>query len=479
MSSALLVCLVAALAGPMVSGSELTEDPDLWWHLANARSLCATHHFMRVDPYSFTVQGQSWINPEWLAEVPYWLGFAALGLMGVHLVALLGFCANLLLVYFRCSSVSGHKAAAFWTAVLGFFLMTVNGGARTIVIAYLAMNLEMAIIESAQRGNKRLLWLLPPLFCLWINLHGSWIIGLGFLGLYILCGLVKVKMGAMEQDAFHPADRKRLILVFLASAAALLVNPYTWQLVWNPFDMLLNQKVMLAIMTEWAPLSMASSTGKAAAVFLVLLVVANLVRGRQWKVYELAFIFFAWYFAFAHQRFAFLACIVTAPWLAAGLARSFFAAPNEKTVPAVNALFVAAAAGFVFYVLPSPSMLQKELDARYPFQSIAAIQPSWRTFNDYGLCGMMMFNGKPTFVDSRNDIFEHNGVLQKFLDIQNIHDPLKLLDSYRIDHALIRADSPLAFVLEHAPGWRVERREGAGDNVYETFEKVAGATLKQ
>jgi hypothetical protein len=156
------------------------------------------------------------------------------------------------------------------------------------------------------------------------------------------------------------------------------------------------------------------------------------------------------------------------------MARSFFAAPNEKTVPAINALFVAAAAGFVFWALPSASMLQKQMDARYPMQSIAAIQPSWRTFNDYDLGGMMMWDGKPTFVDSRNDIFEHNGDLQKFLAIQNIQEPLKLLDAYRIDHALIFANSPLAYVLEHAEGWRVLRRERADDNVYELFEKVGG-----
>ncbi len=482
MSASLLVCMVVALAGPLSNGTELTQDPDLWWHLANARSLCTTHHFIRVEPYSFAVQGQSWINPEWLAEVPYWLGYVSFGLMGIHLVALFAFCANLLLVYFRCYSISGHKGAAFWTAVLGFFLMTVNCGARTIVVAYLAMSVLMAILEASERGRKRLLWLLPPLFCLWINLHGSWIIGLGFLGLYILCGLVKLSMGVFEQDAFLPADRNRLCLVFVASLGALMVNPYGWQLIWNPFDMLLNQKVMLALMVEWQPLSMGTSTGKAAAIFLGLLVVANCVRGRKWKVYELAFVFFAWYFAFSHQRFAFLACIVTAPWLAADLARSFFARPDEKTMPAINALFVAGTAGAIFYLLPTASMLQQELATRYPLNSIASLQPSWRTFNDYGLGGMMIFNGKPTFVDSRNDTFEHHGILQKFLEIGNLREPLKLLDLYRIDHVLIQANSPLSYVLERSEGWRVTQREGAGDNLFETFEKVpgpAGITLRQ
>jgi len=46
----------------------------------------------------------------------------------------------------------------------------------------------MAVLEAAERGSRRLLWLLPPLFCVWINLHGSWIIGLGLLGIYIFAG---------------------------------------------------------------------------------------------------------------------------------------------------------------------------------------------------------------------------------------------------------------------------------------------------
>src|SRR5690349_20663171 len=43
------------------------EDPDIWWHLADARQLVTTHHFMHAEPNSFTVGGKPWVNPEWLA----------------------------------------------------------------------------------------------------------------------------------------------------------------------------------------------------------------------------------------------------------------------------------------------------------------------------------------------------------------------------------------------------------------------------
>jgi hypothetical protein len=463
--------MVVAFAGPIGSADELIKDPDLWWHLADARALCSTHQFIHFEPYAFTVHGSGWINPEWLSELPYWFGYSSLGLLGIHLATLIAFSLNLLLVYFRCSSKSQHKGAAFWVSVLSFFLMSVNLGARTIVIAYLAMSSEMLILNAAEKGKTRQLWLLPPLFCLWINLHGSWIIGLALLGLYIVCGLAPLKMGVFDQDAFPRADRNRLVLVFLTSLAALMVNPYGWRLVWNPIDMLVNQKLMISITEEWQPLNLGGSAGKAAAISICLMIVANCVRSRKWKVFELAFILFAWYEAFAHQRFAFLACILTAPWLAADLARSFFRQATEKTIPALNALFAAGIVFALVYLSPSQSTLQKDLAARYPFQSIALIQPSWRTFNDYALGGMMDFNSKPTFIDSRNDTFEHHGVLQDFLAIEGLRDPFTLLDRYHVDHVLIGANSPLSFALERSPNWRVQMREGDGVNTCELFAR--------
>jgi hypothetical protein len=475
----LLVGLAVTIANATLLPNEFVKDSDLWWHLADARLLFTTHHFIRVEPYSFAVAGERWVDPEWLAETPYWLSYSTLGLRGIHLAALIGLCANLLFVYFRSSWKSHHKRAAFWTTVLAFFLMTINSGARTIVIAYLAMSTVMAIIEAAERGRKLLLWLLPPLFCLWINLHGSWLIGLGFFGLYFVCGLFAINSGAFEQLAFSVADRSRLIWVFLASLAALIVNPYGWRLIWNPIDMLVNQKLNIALVEEWQPLSLSSNTGIAAAVAIGLMLIANLVCGRKWKVYELAFIFAAWYLAFAHQRFAYLACIATMPWLAADVARSFYREPSEKTIPALNALFAAGILGALIYFFPSEAVLQKDLATGVPLQSIAAIQPSWRTFSDFSLGGMLAFESKPDFIDSRLDTFEHHGVLQQFLDIENLRNPIKLLDNNRIDHVLTHANGSLAFALEHSQGWRVEMREGMEDNAYELFARIPGIPADQ
>jgi hypothetical protein len=474
-NAALLVLLALALSGNLLQPAGQLRDPDIWWHLADARILCTTHHFIQVEPYSFTVARERWLDPEWLSEMPFWLGYRSLGLRGIYLIAAFALCANLLFVYWRSYWKADHAGAAFWTAVLGFPLMTVSDGLRTIVFAYLAMSAEMAILEAAERGKTRLLWLLPLVFCVWINLHGSWFLGIGFLALYILSGLFSVKKGVFEQEGYSSKDRRRLLMVFFASLAALLANPYGWRLIGNPFDMLLNMRTSVANAQEWQPLNLGWIVGKTAFVAICLMLVANCIRGRKWKVYELAFILIAWFLAFYHMRFTFLACVITIPLLAVDVARSFYSSSSEKTIPLMNALYAAGVACVIFFSFPTEASLQKSLAAEYPLQTIASIQPSWRTYNQDTLGGMMDFNFKPTFFDTRWDTFEYHGVLPDFLDITRFHEPLKLLDKYRIDHVLISESWPLAFLLEHTPGWRVEKREGAGDAAYVLLARTPGA----
>jgi hypothetical protein len=282
--------------------------------------------------------------------------------------------------------------------------------------------------------------------------------------------------GVFEQEGYSSKDRRRLILVFFASVAALLANPYGWRLIGSPFDMMLNQKLNIANIQEWQPLNLSTVLGGAVLLVVGLMIVTNCIRGRKWKIYELAFIFFAWFAAFDHMRFTFLASVLTIPMLTGDVARSFFGRPSEKTIPAVNALFVVCALWAVAMIFPSEARLQQGVAEGFPLQTIASIEPSWRTYNQDTLGGMMDFNFKSSFVDTRWDIFEERGQLKDYLDIMRIKEPLMLLDKNRIDHVLIPDGWPLAFLLKHTPGWRVERCEGTGDAAVVLFARTPGAT---
>jgi len=474
MNMALLMMIPVLLASTLNRSRTFLVDPDIWWHLADARFLLVNHHFIHTDPYAFTVVGRPWIDWEWLSELPFWFGFKAFGLRGIYLITWLLLAGNILFVYWRGYWMTRRADACLWTSAIAFILMTVNSGPRTIEFAYLAMSAELAIFEAADRGDKRWLWLLPPLFCLWINLHGMWFAGIVLFGLYIGFNLFTVHLGVFEQEAFSAAERRRLLKVLGVSMAALFINPYGWHLLWNPLDMALNQKVSVAQIAEWQPLNLSTLEGRTVVVAIALMVVCNCIKGRKWKLYEMAFVFLAWYAAFAHVRFSYFAAVLTTPLLARDLARSFNMEKDSNTIPWANATMAVAAVGVILFMFPSKAALDKMLDMMFPKNLIAQIQPSWRTFNWDYVGGMMAFDEKPSFIDSRFDSFEHAGVMQDYGLMVQGHNTLDLMNKYHIDHALLKEDLSVTYLLEHTPGWQIIGREKAWEGEYLLFAKVPG-----
>jgi hypothetical protein len=58
-----------------------------------------------------------------------------------------------------------------------------------------------------------------------------------------------------------------------------------------------------------------------------------------------------------------------------------------------------------------------------------------------------------TFIDSRTDIFEYQGVLRDYIAISTFNHTQELLESYKIGYVLCPANSPLAYFLSKSPDW--------------------------
>lgn len=473
MNVAILLALPMLIAATLNRARTLLVDPDIWWHMANARIFAATHHAIWTDPYSFTVAGHYWIDWEWLSEQVFWGAYQLLHLQGIYLVSWLLLAANVLFVYFRGYRLSRSADAALWTSAIGLILMTINSGPRTIEFAYLAMSTEMLILEEFDRGNKKLIWCLPPLFALWINLHGFWFAGIVLLAMYIGFGLFTVDHGAFEQKGLSPSDRNRLLIALGLSIVVLPLTPYGWHLMWNPVDMMLNQKSSVATIAEWLPIDMGMLAGKFVVIAIVLMVFANLVRGRKWRLYELAFVCLAWYAAVAHRRFSYFAAVLTVPMLARDLARAFKLDPDADTIPGMNVLMAGIAAVVIAVQFPSEAVLQDRLNQMFPMKTIASMDPNWRTFNWDYVGGMMAFQGKPSFIDSRFDSFDQAGIMDEYGRIMAGDNAIELMKKYRVDHALTMTNHPITYLLERSPGWKVIAREKAWDGDYVLFAKTA------
>jgi hypothetical protein len=89
---------------------------------------------------------------------------------------------------------------------------------------------------------------------------------------------------------------------------------------------------------------------------------------------------------------------------------------------------------------------------------------------------MMAWQERSSFIDSRFDSFEHAGVMQDYGLIVQGHDAFALMDKYHIDHALLKDDLALTYLLEHTPGWQIIQREKAWEGEYLLFAKTGPAS---
>jgi hypothetical protein len=471
----MLTFLLVTLQFVLSRGS--IADPDIWWHLRNAEYLFQNHQLPRHDLYSFTVAGAPWINHEWLAEVPYYLAWRAWGVAGVNATTLVVIEVIFLGLLYLCYQESGHFKASIAACCFCTFLAKVSYGPRTILFGYLYLVILLIILQRFRRKGDAPLWLVPPLFCLWINTHGSWSLGLILFSIIVAAGLLKKGWGLVDAEPWSPSQFRKLVVTGLASVAALFVNPFGGRLVWYPFDLAFRQKLNISHVAEWISVDFHDLRGKLVLVLLITLFLTALLRRRRWTAVEVALLLFALYSGLTYIRFLFLLAIVAAPLLAKLLDFVPHYRPEVDT-PLINALVICLMIGGMVYYWPSTAQLQSTVAEQYPTKAVPFLRthpPAGPMLNAYLWGGYLELNDRnlKTFVDSRVDIFEYAGVLQDYLDLLGLKQPKTILDKYKIRYVLFPHSEPLTYVLEHDPEWK----EVYSDELSVLLERVDGAAL--
>ena len=433
-------------------------EPDIWWHLRDAAYLFQHHTIPSVDTYSFTAAGSPRLDFEWLSEVPFYLGFKAAGLQGILTVYFAVLVLIYVGVYYRSCRAGADCKDATLATLLAIFLGVVSIGPRTLLFGWLCMVGLLLVLDRFQRTGKGL-WLLPPLFALWINLHGSWIFGVVVLVLTIASGLVEGEWGLVVARRWTSGELKKLLSVFTVSLAALLVNPFGYKMVLYPFDLLFRQHGAMQYVQEWQSVDFSTGDGKLALLVILALLAVALFSRRRWKLDEVLLTAFALWAALSHARFLFFAGLVLVPILAPRL-KLFPPYQRELDKPWLNAGIMAAVVGSLIFFFPSAARLQQKVDEQYPTAALQFMQRQQlkgRIFNQYVWGGYMEWNApelKP-FIDGRADIFVYNGVLDDHRKATTIEEPFQILDKYQIDEALLKPEWPLTYLLEHSPAWHM------------------------
>ena len=455
-------------------------DPDIWWHLKNAQILVQQHHWVRADQFSYTVRGTPWVDSEWLSELMFYGAWRVGGITGLFL--LYSTMAELIMVGTLLLSwkASGNIKSALLPGMIAVMMSVVNFGPRTILFGWACFLALMFVLWKMMNTGRAPLWTVPLIFFLWVNFHGSWLVGFVVFGIVVAAGLVSGTWGNVVAEKWTPQQRRSLLITAAATIPALFLNPYGYRIVFYPFDLAYRQKLNVNYIIEWASINFHEPRGKIVFGVILLLFLLALWTRRQWRLAEVALVCFALYISLTYVRFLFPAAIIIAPIVARQLD---FLPPYKPEIdrPVLNALFSLTLLGFTLWHYPRHHALEEDLAKKMPDGGLQYLQahagPSDRIYNHYGFGGYMIWKAPtlPVFVDSRTDIFEYKGVLKDYLDSIKLTKSLEVIDKYHARFVFFPSDDPVTYTLRQSPKWRVVFDDGISCVFERTALQAAGA----
>lgn len=455
--------VLAALLGllAVMSARNNLNDPDMWWHLKTGEVIWTTHSIPTTDIFSYTTNHQPWIPQEWLSQLSMYAAFKMAGFSG--LMVWLCLCGATLFIagYTLCCLYTDNPKISLLGALTIWLFSTIGFAPRPQMIGYILLLCELLLIHRGRTRNPKWFFGLPILFVIWINSHGSFLLGMVVAVVFLLVSCTPFRAGLLVSAPWQPGTRKTFLVSVGISTFALLCNPVGINQILYPINTLLHQPIGIAQVQEWQPLPLTETRGIALMAILACIFLTVILRRAEILWEELLLLAVGTWLAVSHTRLIFVFGILVAPILCRLLSDFWDGYRVELERPIPNAVLIAGSILVGILVFPSRASIDQQLQRDNPVaavQFMKANHVSGRMLNEYVYGGYLIWAAPdhPVFVDGRADVFEWTGVLSDFARWEGLtEDPRLLLDKYRVDLCLLARTSPMVTVMNLLPGWKL------------------------
>jgi len=393
-------------------------DPDFWWHLKTGEWIWQHKAIPYVDPFSYTFKGAEWINYEWLFHAIIYPIYRLGGFEGLIIFVIICALLTFFILFLACREVDGGKR---WLTITILFaaLLVMRGrlDIRPQIISFvlLALYLYLLILYRDERITARqLILFLIPAHILWVNVHGSFLLGIFLVGAYALGRFVPLALEHHKdlKPVFHDKKLQGLLFVCLLLFVACLANPYTYRIFTIPLKTVGSETLQGII--EWSPVDirflgvLVIDYTMWFRVLFLLGAVSFLTWRDNLKKFEdvIIFAFFA-YMAFKHIRFVVDFALVVSPIIVNNISHLQSRGKVWKWVR-LFPLFVVIV--FSFNQVRTAVKLERigfGLWRDYPEETVGFLKEhhiKGRLFNSYGHGGYLIWHlypDIPVFIDGR------------------------------------------------------------------------------
>ena len=399
--------------------------------------------FPHGDPYSFTAHGHPWVLESWLASVLYgWVD----DLGGGHGLQLLHATLALVLsvLVWRLTRPAGTLLGRILAAAAAFVVGTGYWTPRPLLIGLIALACIVTLTET-ERGSP---WLAVPVMWIWVQVHGSWPLGLA----YLVIRLVGRAIDRRDLGRL-PALVGAVVIGTLLGAA----NPYGFRLLDYPLVVLSHHQAFSHIV-EWQSPNFSDPVNW---IFLAEALLALLLAAARRGTVEdaLVTVLFVASACLASRNVP-VASLVIVPVLSRGLAGLGSFEGDRRSVASLGATAVMVVLGAVLV----DSALQKpgfELTA-YPVAPVTWMQqhglvPGRVATQDFvgNYLEYRYRERASAFIDDRVDMYPAAVEAAYRTLLAGGSHWRTVLDRYRISTVLWDHDLALGALVTASPRWRI------------------------
>lgn len=203
------------------------SDSDIGWHLKYGEYFFKHFSILRENTFSAQMPGYPWVNSSWATDLVTYALFHQFGFFGISILGALVITAT-----FYFFSKAAHLT--FWEKAILFPVILYLEGPffevsfRGQLITLLAISILYFTLSQFEKGKRRVLWYAVPLFTLWSNFHGQFILGLGLFFLWTVFYLFqKWKSMTIQKERQEVySEGKYLFFILFASFWATLIHPF-------------------------------------------------------------------------------------------------------------------------------------------------------------------------------------------------------------------------------------------------------------
>ncbi len=452
--------------------ARISVDTDSWWHLRTGQWISENQSVPKVDSFSYTRSGESWLYPsaawisQWTMHQLYQLAGPSALNIGLALVVTLTYA----FMYFTLKGgpflraiillLSAATASVFWSA-------------RPQMSTFLFFALFLYFLEAYRWKRKKHLYWLPLLMLFWTNSHPGFAAGYILLFIYFLDALLPLLFGDKAQGIkeigtkLKHLDIPHYLLIAILLLIASSINPSGPRILLYPFETL-SIGILRDFIQEWQSPNFHDPAVQPFLWSLLLILALFAFSKRKVVISDFLLITIFAYMALMAGRNIALFALAVAPAMSRHgrdilsriAVKVNFRLRLDKPPTSIQRFLNLAILLLVISLVLIKSALVIDIDKNNDFfaeglpleavQYLSNNHPQGNLFNSYNWGGYLIWAlpQVPVFVDGRTDLYSDT-LLSEWMSIVAAEDGWESkLDDWNVSLILLEDHWPLVSTLD-------------------------------